>query len=161
MNESLNDGLMIIRSRLSVCIKWRTDYLFASSEELPSLLCFCVHAHVGRVYSRYLFRAVTCVCCLGHTSRGAPIHSASWASAGGGERRGDLYSASRNPQQGPSGELWLPGLLPSINYNTRTCFWQQHAGYISPIAILVWELWQKCLWVLGWYMRSRRFTLIV
>lgn len=84
-----------------------------------------------------------------------------WAWAGAEEGSGDLCSVYGKPPQGPFAELWLPGRLPSINYNTCACFWQQHAGCISPIAILVLELWQKCLWVLAWYKRSGRFTLIV
>lgn len=143
-------------------IKRRTGHQFASSEELP-LAPLCVPAHTGRVLSPYLFWAVTRVLLPqpGAYLSGCSMRSASRAAAGGEERSGDLYSASRNPQRGPAGELWLPGLLPSVNYNTRACFWQQRTGCISPIAILVWELWQKCLWVLGWYEQRERFTPIV
>lgn len=74
----------------------------------------CIHA----IYSGLW--CVLAVCCwepgayFSGCSRTRRVSDREWSR--------DLCSAPRNPQRGPSGELWLPSLLPSINYNTHTVF---------------------------------------
>lgn len=147
-SESQNDQATIIRYKSLVRTKWSQwlveDYqikIIRLHQKMNCPLLFCVHTHMMPVMILFYF-ALWCALAAGSlwdTSQATPNHVVSLSRWEEGSR--DLYRACGNPPQGPSGELWLLGLLPSINYNTCTCFWQQHAGCISPIAILVSKLW--------------------